>query len=324
VSATNVARKFGFAYCTCDYHELLNDPEINCIVIATRHNLHAPLTLEALRAGKHVFVEKPLCLNEIELREIFSAYSSRLTPHASPPFLMVGFNRRFSPFIQELKKFLAKRMGPLIMSYRVNAGYVPPDHWVHDPSEGGGRILGEVCHFVDLLQYLAGAKSIRVFAQSTRTLSGRIPDEDNVQVTIMFGDGSTGTITYTAAGNLSFPRERLEVFADGTVAAVDNYRKAIFIGQSKRKKIRSWSQDMGHRHEIAAFVSAMREGGPPPIPFEEIVLSTLTTLQIKKSLQLGTPVEIDLSQVLRLQEATDQMNGSSTVQEKGTGETNVR
>jgi predicted dehydrogenase len=303
----------------------LNDPEINCIVIATRHNLHAPLTAGALRAGKHVFVEKPLCLNEKELQEITNAYHSLLiTHHSSPPLLMVGFNRRFSPFIQELKKFLAHRTGPLVITYRVNAGYAPPDHWVYEPVEGGGRILGEVCHFVDLLQHLTGAKPCRVFAQTAHSRNGSILDEDNVQITISFQDGSTGIITYTAAGDLSFPRERLEVFADGGVAVVDNFREAMFARRGKHKKMRRWSQDMGHRHEIAAFVSAMREGGPPPIPFEEIVLSTLTTLQIKKSLQLGTPVEIDLSQVLRFQEATDQMNGSSTVQEKGSGETNVR
>jgi len=328
VSATNAARKFGFAYCTCDYHEILNDPEINCVVIATRHNLHAPLAAEALRAGKHVFVEKPLALNAEQLQEVIEAYQSGQEPSnlQSPisSLLMIGFNRRFSPFIQELKKFLAHRTGPLVMTYRVNAGYVPPDHWVHDPVEGGGRILGEVCHFVDLLQYLTGARPCRVFAQTARGHNGHIPDEDNVQVTISFEDGSTGIITYTAAGDLSFPRERLEVFTDGSVVVVDNFREAVFTRRGKRKRMCRWSQDMGHRQEIAAFVSATREGGPPPIPFEEIVLSTLTTLQIKESLRLGTPVEIDLSQVLRIQEPTDQTDGSSTVQEESSGEFDAR
>lgn len=333
VSATNASRKFGFGYCTCNYHEILNDPEINCVVIATRHNLHAPLTAEALHRGKHVFVEKPLALNVKQLQQVIEAYREAmvlvgpegetgregdkeihsLTP--SPPLLGVGFNRRFSPFIQELKKFLVHRTGPLVMTYRVNAGYVPPDHWVHDPVEGGGRILGEVCHFVDLLQHLAGARACRVFAQTTHTHNGYIPDQDNVQVTISFTNGSTGIITYTAAGDLSFPRERLEVFADGSVAVVDNFREAVFTRRGRRKGMRRWSQEMGHRYEVEAFVEAVRQGEPAPIPFDEIVLTTLTTLQILESLRSGLPVEIDLSQILPRSQPTDKLDGSAPVRE---------
>ncbi len=338
VSAANVARKFGFAYGTCDYHEILNDPKINCVVIATRHNLHASLAAEALRRGKGVFVEKPLALNLGQLREVIEAYQENERGkledercegengnvplsnfHSRPsPILMVGFNRRFSPFIQELKKFLAHRTGPIVMTYRVNAGYVPPDHWVHDPVEGGGRILGEVCHFVDLLQHLAGARPCRLFAQTTHTHSGHIPDEDNVQVTISFTDGSIGIITYSAAGDPSFPRERLEVFADGSVAVIDNFREAVFTRRGRGKRMRRWSQDMGHRHEVAALVEAIQQGGPAPIPFEEIVLTTLTTLQIKESLRLGEPVEIDLSQVLLGQESIDKADVSFSAQEEST------
>jgi predicted dehydrogenase len=318
VSATNTARKFGFDYCTCNYQEILKDSEINCVVIATRHNLHASLTTKTLRAGKNVYVEKPLCLNETELDEIITVYNQINETNQRDQrnqILMVGFNRRFSPFIQELKKFLIDRTGPVIITYRVNAGYVPSDHWIYNPMEGGGRILGEVCHFVDLLQYLTGARSLRVFAQTTHTNNGHIPDEDNVQVTISFADGSTGTIVYTAAGDLSFPRERLEVFADGSVGVVDNFRQAVFTRHGRIKKMRRWSQDMGHRDEIATFVAAVQQGGPAPIQFEEIVLTTLTTLKIKESLMLGVPVEIAPSRILTEPEPVDQAEGFSTIRE---------
>jgi predicted dehydrogenase len=293
ISARNVAEKFGFEYCTGDYHEILDDPEIDCVIIATRHNLHAPLTIEALKRGKTVYVEKPLALNEEQLREVIEAHKQ------SRGRLMIGFNRRFSPFTQRAKSFFAHRAGPLVMTYRVNAGPLPPDHWVHDPEEGGGRIVGEVCHFVDLFQYLVDSPPVRVYAQTAGSRNENIPAEDNVNINIEFEDGSIGTIIYSSVGTLTFPRERFEIFGDNSVAVVDNFRYATFTRGGKTKKMkRWWGRDMGYRGEVAAFVDALKSGSEMPIPFTDIVLATLTTFRILDSIHEGKPVEISLPGLL--------------------------
>jgi len=198
----HAAEKFGFRYCATDEQMIFADPDVNTVVIATRHHLHAPQVLAAIQAGKHIFCEKPLCLSELELAEILSACGRRIPPH---PLLMVGFNRRFAPMAVRMKKFLKESSGPLAMHYRVNAGFVAPDHWTNDPEQGGGRLLGEACHFVDFLAFLAGAQPVEV---QTRSLNSLSPDScDNVVISLQFADGSQGTISYLTNGDRASPRK---------------------------------------------------------------------------------------------------------------------
>ena len=290
VSATNVARKFGFAYCTCDYNEILNDPEINCVVIATRHNLHARLAVEALKREKTVYVEKPLALSEEELQEVIEAYKR------SQGRLMIGFNRRFSLFTQRVRTFFETRSGPLVMNYRVNAGPLPSEHWVHDAQEGGGRVVGEVCHFVDLLQYLANSNPLTVYAETARDPNKNMLGEDNVNVIIKFEDGSVGTISYSSIGDLSFPKERIEIFGENSVAIVDNFKRASLVRDGRTTTVRRWwGRDMGYEGEVRAFIEALNTGSNMPINFEEIVLATSMTFKITEAARQGNPVEIDVS-----------------------------
>lgn len=296
LSAHAVGKKLGFRFCTTEENEILQNPEVNTVVIATRHHLHARQVIAALHAGKHVFVEKPLCLNESELREIRHTYTSGLTAHASQPLLMVGYNRRFAPMARQLKTFLSEVHEPLVMHYRVNAGYIPPTHWVHDPAQGGGRVIGEVCHFVDFLTSLAGVPPMQVQARALPN-TGRYCD-DNVAVTITFANGSLGEIVYVANGDKAFTKERIEVFGGGTVAVLDDFRRLELVRNGRKQVSRSWlRQDKGHRDEWQVFATAIREGATLPIPFEDILHSTLTTFAIAESLRTNLPVVLDRSQV---------------------------
>jgi predicted dehydrogenase/threonine dehydrogenase-like Zn-dependent dehydrogenase len=222
VSAKSVAKKFGFGFCTTDPAEILQDSDIQCVFIATRHNLHSHFAVQALQQQKHVFVEKPLALSEEELSAVIAAYQN------SPGELMVGFNRRFSPLLRKAKEFFSPPQSPLVIQYRVNAGYLPKTHWAQDPIEGGGRILGEVCHFVDVMQYLTDAAPTRVYAEAIAGRSPTIINSDNVNITVTFSDGSLGTITYVALGDPAFGKERIEIFGGNAVATVDDFRVAEF------------------------------------------------------------------------------------------------
>ncbi|MBT4511385.1 MAG: Gfo/Idh/MocA family oxidoreductase [Chloroflexi bacterium] len=279
--------KFGFEYCTTDYKELLNDPEIDCILIATRHDLHAGFVTESLKHGKDVFVEKPLALTHDELKKIIAVYEE------SPHRLMVGFNRRFSPFTQKAKELISGIGEPLVINCRVNAGPVPKESWVHDSSQGGGRILGEVCHFVDLTQFLTGSLPIKVFAESLREAGIYNPDE-NVVITITFANGSLASVTYIANGDKSFPRERVEIFGGGSVCVIENYKSLVFTHKSKKKKMRAFSKDSGHKSEFATFFSAIEQGQLMPVDFKEYISTTLATFCIEESLSKGVPVNVDV------------------------------
>ncbi|MBW1992788.1 MAG: Gfo/Idh/MocA family oxidoreductase, partial [Deltaproteobacteria bacterium] len=228
VTARHLAQKFGFAYATTDYREILKDPAIGSVLITTRHNSHARLVLEALAAGKHVFVEKPLCLTWAELDEIQTA-------HDGSRILMVGFNRRYAPLAQKLKAALAGRTTPLMMVYRINAGYIPPDHWVHDPEVGGGRLVGEVCHFIDFLHYLTDSEAIQVRVTPIEGDCGKYRPDDNLCITLAFGDGSVGTILYTAKGSKTFSRERLEVYGDEFVGVIEDFRRAEIVKGGRKR-----------------------------------------------------------------------------------------
>ncbi|KAF0109068.1 MAG: putative oxidoreductase [Anaerolineaceae bacterium] len=261
--AQDTARKFGFSYATSSDDEILNDPNINTIAILTRHDSHADLVVKALQAGKHVFVEKPLAITTGQLDTIQDALL-RFTDHV----LLVGFNRRFAPLAQTLSSFLGSRTEPLHMHYRVNAGYIPLNHWVHDPAQGGGRIIGEGCHFVDFLTFLAGAAPVSVSAHA-------LPDngkyrEDNVSMTFTFPDGSLGVVDYLANGDKSFPKERVEVFCGGRIAVLDDFRTLEMVRDGRRTTVKK-AQDKGWRGEWAAFAKSIREGGQPPIPYEQLV-----------------------------------------------------
>jgi len=289
----HAAEKFGFAYCADSAQQLLRDPNINAIVIATRHHLHASQTLAALRAGKNVFCEKPLCLNEHELVEIVRAISAL----EAPPLVMVGFNRRFAPMAVQLKQFLDEIHEPLAIHYRINAGYIPADHWVNDPEQGGGRILGEVCHFVDFLCFLAGATPVSVEGHTVGN-----PGQyslDNVVATLRFPNGTVGTISYLANGDKSVSKERIEVFGGASVAILEDFRHLELVRRGRKQITRARAgQDKGHKSEMRAFVEAALGHAPPPIPFNEIVCSTLGTLRLQNSCQIGESLPIDVNEFM--------------------------
>jgi predicted dehydrogenase/threonine dehydrogenase-like Zn-dependent dehydrogenase len=288
--AQHAAQAFGFGYCTTETARIIHDPAINTIVIATRHHLHANQVLAALAEGKHVFCEKPLCLTEDELRSIVRAYHE--IPSAQRSALMVGFNRRFAPMLVRMKTFLAPISEPLALTYRINAGFLAPDHWVNDPEQGGGRIRGEVCHFVDTLMFLAGSPIVEVEARAVAN-AGRYSG-DNVLASIRFANGSEGTITYLANGDRSFSKERLEVFGGGAVAVLEDFRRLELARNGRKQTIHSrWRQDKGHRAEWAAFAASVQQHRDGAIPFEEIVYSTLATLRIHESVATGKPLAVD-------------------------------
>ncbi len=277
--AQHSGRKFGFVYATSSDDEILNDPGINTIAILTRHDTHADLAIKALQAGKHVFVEKPLAIN----RDQLSAVSSQLAADGCP-LLAVGFNRRFAPLAGQLATHFAHRTEALYMHYRLNAGTIPLNHWVQDPAQGGGRVIGEGCHFVDFLAFLAGAAPISVTAHS-------LPDngkycEDNLSMTFTFPDGSVGVVDYLANGDKSFPKERLEVFCGGRVAVLDDFRTLETIRDGRRETIRK-AQDKGWYGEWVTFARAIHTGGEPPIPYEQLVGVTKATFAAVESLRAG-------------------------------------
>ena len=281
--ARHSAEKFGFAYAASSDDELLNDPNINTLAILTRHDTHADLVVKALQAGKHVFVEKPLAITPESLDAIIKSLPS------AHSLLLAGFNRRFAPLAVELSKFLAGRGEPLSMHYRINAGYIPLNHWVHDPAQGGGRIIGEGCHFVDFLAFLVGSAPVSVSALA-------LPDngkyhQDNVSMTFTFPDGSVGVVDYLANGDKSFPKERLEVFCGGGVTVLDDFRSLEMIRAGRRRLVRK-AQDKGWVGEWAAFSRAILAGGEPPIPYEQLVGVTKATFAVLESLQVGKTIDI--------------------------------
>ncbi len=276
------AKKHEFEYCTTDYNEILNDANINLVIIATRHNLHSKLVIETLQKGKDVFVEKPLALSMDELEKVVDVWKT------SGKQLLVGFNRRFSPFTIAVNDFFANRKGPLTLNYRINAGFIPADNWVHDQDEGGGRIIGEVCHFVDLMRFLVKADPVKVYADVVSGNSNFV--NDNLNINLKFKDGSIGAITYVSSGDKSFPKERLEIFGDGAVAVIDDFRSATLIKNGKTRKIRGVPNDKGHKGEINQFVGALRNGNDSPIPFSDSVAVTQTTFNIIESIKKGMPI----------------------------------
>jgi len=284
-TARRVGEQYGFRVATADAREVIAHADVDAVFVLTRHDLHAPYVVAALEAGKHVFCEKPLALSRDEVAAIETARAG------SQGDVMVGFNRRFAPLVQRIATHFAGRGAPLVMHYRINAGFIPPEHWVHDPVEGGGRILGEGCHFIDLLHFLAGARPVRVYTESIGAGS-RFRGDDNVAITIRFADGSVGTVTYTAAGDATLGKEYLEVYGEGGVAILDDFRTLLLARDRKQEKVKAANQDKGFDEEMKRFVAAAKSGAEMPIPFAELRGSTLATIAAVESLQRGGPVEV--------------------------------
>ncbi len=282
-TAEHVARRFGFLNHVSSHQDVLADPDVDAVLILTRHRSHARLVSAALEAGKHVFVEKPLCVT----REELTALTADL--ERSSVGLTVGYNRRFSSLAAELKEHFSGRRAPLVLSYRVNAGYVPPTHWVHAPEEGGSRIIGEVCHFVDFMQFLTDAQPTRVYAERVSSSSAAIVPNDNVVITLRFTDGSVGTIAYTGGGDRALGRERVEVFGDGRAATLDDFRTLQLFRDGKGRRHKLFGQDLGHARELEAFVAGVREGNGTTIPLADLIWSTAAVFEIDAALQSGEP-----------------------------------
>lgn len=271
VSGVHAGRKFGFEETTTDADRLFADSETNAIVVTTRHDSHAGFVKQALQSAKHVFVEKPLCLTLEELADIESRFASM----ASPPIVMVGFNRRFAPQVQRIKLLLRGATGPKAFVMTVNAGAITAEHWTQDKEVGGGRIVGEACHFIDLLRFLAGAPITSWQQQSMDSAT-----QDTVTLSLNFADGSIGTIHYFANGSKSFPKERLEVFASGRVLQLDNFRKLTGFGWPGFSKLNLWRQNKGQKACAQAFVDAIQQGSQQPIPVAEIFEVSRVTIEI--------------------------------------------
>ena len=262
-AAGHAAKKFGADQAVTDYRIILDDPRVNAVFIVVGHHLHSSFVIEALNAGKHVFVEKPLCLNRVELEGIESAIRN----HPSA-ILMVGFNRRFSPHTVRIRQLVAGRGGPLCMNMVVNAGETPANYWTQDPKRGGGRIIGEGCHFIDLLAFIAGSHITSVSAAMVG--KGPAVRDDKMAIVLQFEDGSVGTVNYFANGAKSYPKEILEVFSDGRVLRQENFRVTHGFGFKGFNKFKTRRQDKGHGSEIAEFIWRVEQGGEQLIPFNQL------------------------------------------------------
>ena len=286
MTARHAGDRFGFAYCATDDTELLADEKINWLAIATRHDLHARQAIAAMRAGKDVFVEKPLALNREELLDVVRAREE------TGRRLMVGFNRRFAPMAQELRRFIAGRHRPLIASYRVNAGPIPATNWIQDPQVGGGRIIGEGCHFIDFLQFLIGSPITSV--STVAVCSARGPIEDEAILTLTFADGSVGSVVYAAGGDKAFGKERVEVIGDGRVCVLEDFRHLELVHNGKRETRRERLRpNKGHRDEWVALVEAANAGAAAPISLDEIIVAHLASYAAIESLRVGNVVAVD-------------------------------
>ncbi|MBY8108411.1 bi-domain-containing oxidoreductase [Vibrio fluvialis] len=281
MSAVHHGAKHGFNKASTDYFDALKNSSSNTVVIATQHNLHAEQTTEAIKAGKHVFVEKPLALVESEIDAIEAAYYDS----ESKPKVMVGYNRRFAPHIIKMKELLSSVKGPKTFIMTMNAGDIPADHWTQDPSIGGGRIIGEACHYIDLMRHLVGSKISGFNAMCLGDAPGIAIREDKASITLSFEDGSIGTIHYFANGGKAFPKERIEVFANDAVLQLDNFRKLTGFGWKGFTKQKLMSQDKGQDNCSKAFVESIEKGLPSPISFDEIIEVARVSCQVAEKLR---------------------------------------
>lgn len=316
-SSRSVAERFGFEFCTSKQKDLLKNDDINTVFIATRHDSHAGFVKKAIKGGKNVFVEKPLCLTETELNEIFELIvpygeagntenhqsnptnqtnqtnstnqtnQTNLTNSTNQPILMVGFNRRFAPLTQKLKS--AFPQGPLAMAYRINAGMIPVDSWIQDPGIGGGRIIGEVCHFIDYLTFLNGSLPVSVYASAMEDPQNL---KDVLNVTLGYRNGSIGTISYLSNGDKSLPKERVEIFSNGCSAVLEDFKSLAIYANGRKKEMKLINQDKGQKLQVQAFVNAILDGSRPPIASSDIYSASWVTFKILESIRTGECVKL--------------------------------
>ncbi|MFN2532440.1 MAG: bi-domain-containing oxidoreductase [Pyrinomonadaceae bacterium] len=289
VSAHDVGKRFGFRYAVSSAEDVLADENVNLVVIGTRHGMHASLATEALRRNKHVFVEKPLALNEQELAELINAAAD------SSGQLWVGFNRRLSPLAQQAKAVFNERTTPLSVLYRVNAGRVTKEHWTHDAVEGGGRIKAETCHFIDLLQYWIGAPPVSVFAECIDAKRSDVIDADSVFLTLHFNDGSIGCVAYLSEGDNRLAKERIEIFGDGKTFVIDDFKHGSRFHNGREKRISLRTQDKGQGDMVRTLCNSVREGKPSFFSLVELESATLATFRAVESLKTGHVMPIDVA-----------------------------
>jgi len=285
-TAGSYAKKYGCAVVTTDYQKVLADPEINTVFITTRHHLHAEQVINALKAGKNVFVEKPLTLKLADLEKLVVLFQDH------PRKIMVGYNRRFAPHTQKVLQFFSNRKQPLAINYRINAGMIPLSNWIQQESVGGGRILGEICHFVDFLQAITRAVPIRVFSDSASFADTAIPDEDVLSTIIKFSDGSLATIHYFANGDTAIPKENIEIFGENKIFIIRDFKEAQTVSNGQKKKYTLLNQDKGQKNMIDTFITSILDGTELTPSFESLCLTSLTTFKIIESLKSGKSVHI--------------------------------
>ncbi len=278
-NATATSKQFGASYATTDYNQILADKDIDLVVITTRHDQHAELTLQALNAGKHVLIEKPLALNRNELDQIQAFYEKK----NDAPFLLTGFNRRFSPFATKINEMIQRRTNPMIINYRMNAGYIPLDHWVHGP-EGGGRNIGEACHIYDLFTFFTNSKVVHVNAHSISPKTMYYSHSDNFTAVISFEDGSVASLTYTSLGDKNWPKEQMEIFFDGKVISLNDYRQLNGSGLPNFKNIQNTTINKGQLEELKALADTINNGGAWPIPLWQQVQAMEMAFEVEEQL----------------------------------------
>ncbi|HXI61953.1 MAG TPA: bi-domain-containing oxidoreductase, partial [Pyrinomonadaceae bacterium] len=289
LNAKQKAEKFGFSYCATDIKPLLDDAGVDAIFIGTRHSTHADFAIQALDAGKHVFVEKPMVVSEEQLDAVIDAY--RRANAKQPTGLMVGLNRRFAPMVTRLKEVF--NAGDAVqMIYRVNSGGIPTSTWLHESDEGGGMLIGEMCHFIDLMQFICGARPLSVYAQSLALNNQKFSDRDNLTIVVSFDGGSVGTLCYNTVGNSAFPKERLEVYGGGNVGVIDDFRSLEIIKRGKPIRIKAANQDKGQKREVEETIKSFRTIGAAPIPFEQLVGGMKVIFAARQSAASGQPVAL--------------------------------
>jgi predicted dehydrogenase/threonine dehydrogenase-like Zn-dependent dehydrogenase len=290
LNAKQKAERFGFGYCATDIKPLLEDAAIDALFIGTRHSSHADLAIQALDAGKHVFVEKPMVVTEDQLDDVIAAYNRANA--LKPTGLMVGLNRRFAPLTIKLKEALHSD-DALQMIYRVNSGNIPTSTWLHEEDNGGGMLIGEMCHFVDVMQFISGESPSSVYAQSLRVNSQKTSDYDNLSIVIAFDGGSVGTLCYNTIGNSGFPKERFEVYGGGAAGVIDDFRSLEIMRAGKPTRIKSANQDKGQSREVADTVAGFRSVGQAPIPFAELVAGMRVIFAAQQSILSGEPLALN-------------------------------
>ncbi|MGC3947774.1 MAG: bi-domain-containing oxidoreductase [Chryseolinea sp.] len=287
ITSKNVAEKFGFNSCSSQATDILDKASINTVFIATPHSSHAEQVIKSLIANKNVFVEKPLAVDEAQLNQIIETKDVHNHP------LMVGFNRRFAPICVSAKKEFESIGEPMVINIRVNAGFIGKDHWTQIPEIGAGRIIGEMCHFIDLMQYFTNGEPVLVYADCIYSKNEKLKPDDNIAIIVKFNNGCLGNLTYVANGDKSLPKEHIEIFGGGKVAVIEDFRSGTFYHNNKSRKVAS--EGKGHAQEVKAFLTSLVEGKESPISFRSVCLTTLTTFKIVDSLKTGLPQQIQLN-----------------------------